>query len=313
MRVTGNSYQDALIQQLNLLTARQYRLQNQAATGQRIQSPDDDPAGLAQTLNLQSESSRVTQFTQNIGALQTRATSIYNALQGLKTISDRAGEIATSADGTKSPADLKVYAAEVTQLIHQAVQLMNSKDGGQSLFAGTRSDQPAFVETTDANGNVTGVTYQGNTSVSENEIAENQTLSVDAPGENNSGSGPSGLVSDNRHGADLFGHLIALQNHLLAGDTSAIANTDRSALAADEDNILYHVSNNGAVQSRLEAAASVADSRSLSLQKAITQVSGADLTATIVQLSQAQTNYQAALQSSASILQLNNSLLNYLQ
>jgi len=190
MRVAGTSYTESMANQINLLAARQYRLQNQAATGQSIQAPEDDPARMAQALGLQAQNSAAGQYARNISTLQNRATLVSNALQQLKTISDRIGEIATQSDGLSGPADLQANANETTQLIQQAVQVMNSKDGDQYLFGGTASGQPPFLATTDANGTVTGVTYQGNASVAENEIGQNSTVSVDVPGQNNSGSGP---------------------------------------------------------------------------------------------------------------------------
>jgi len=313
MRVTGNSFSNTLVDQLQLLDARQYRLQNQASTGQRIQAPEDDPSGMAQALNLQTETTNVNQYSQNIASLQDRSTSAYNVIQQIKTISDRVGEIVTQAnDGTKSASDLQSYGTEVTQLIHQAAQLMNTKQGDQYLFGGTASGKTPFNVTTDANGNVTAVTYQGNTSVAENQIAENTTIAVDAPGENNSGTGARGVISDSRYGADFFNHLISLQNDLQAGDATAVASKDQPALTNDENNIIYQAATNGAVQSRLDAEASLATARKTSLQQSISNVAGADMTQTLVQLSQTQNAYQAALQTSSSILQLQQSLLAYL-
>jgi flagellar hook-associated protein 3 FlgL len=313
MRVTGNSFSNTLVDQLQLLDARQYRLQNQASTGQRIQAPEDDPSGMAQALNLQTETTNVNQYSQNIASLQDRSTSAYNVIQQIKTISDRVGEIVTQAnDGTKSASDLQSYGTEVTQLIQQAAQLMNTKQGDQYLFGGTASGKTPFNVTTDANGNVTAVTYQGNTSVAENQIAENTTIAVDAPGENNSGTGARGVISDSRYGADFFNHLISLQNDLQAGDATAVASKDQPALTNDENNIIYQAATNGAVQSRLDAEASLATARKTSLQQSISNVAGADMTQTLVQLSQTQNAYQAALQTSSSILQLQQSLLAYL-
>jgi flagellar hook-associated protein 3 FlgL len=298
--------------QINLLAARQFKLQNQATTGQSIQAPEDDPAGMAQALGLQAENSNVAQYAENISTLQNRSTLVGNALQQLKTITDRISELATQSDSLSSPAQLQANASETTQLIQQAVQVMNSKDGNQYLFGGTASGQPPFVAATDANGNVTGVTYQGNTSVTENEIGQNSIITVDVPGENNSGSGPRGLIGDSRYGADLFNHMISLQNHLLAGDTASINATDQPALTKDEDNLIYQVSSNGAVQSRLEVAAAMASTQQTSLANSLSNVAGADLTQTLTQLSQAQNAYQIALQSSSTIMQLKTSLLSSL-
>jgi flagellar hook-associated protein 3 FlgL len=313
MRIAGTSYTDSLVNQLNTLSARQYRLQNQAATGQSIYAPEDDPVGMALTLNLQTQAGNVDQYAQNIGNLQSRASAVYNVLDQLNTLSSRISEIVTAAgDPTKSATDLQSYATEVTQRIEQAVQLLNTKQGDLYLFGGTASGQPPFTLTKDADGNVTGVTYQGNTSVAESEIAENTTLAVDIPGENNSGSGPRGLVTDNRYGADLFTHLISLQNHLLAGDANAVATTDQPALKNDEDNIIFQVATNGAVQARLETQATIAANRKSYLQKAVSDTAGADLTQTLVQLNETQNAYQAAIQSTSNLLQLQQYLLSTL-
>ena len=313
MRIAFNTFPNSLTSQLAALSARQNRLQNQVATGKRISQLEDDPAAMRQVLDLQVQGSQIAQYRKNIASLQTQATSSYNAISGLQNISSRAGEIATLADGTRSPAELKAYATEVTQLIQQGVQLMNSTNQGSYIFGGTQTAQPPFVATTDSDGDVTGVTYQGNESVSGAEIAAGATVSVQVPGANTSGSGPGGLITDSRNGADFFNHLIALQNHLLAGDTTAISSVDHPALMKDEDNIISQIANNGLIQSHLSTADSLASAQSQSAEQTISQLSDADLAETLTQLSATQTAYQAALQSGANLLSPSQTLLNYLQ
>ena len=312
MRIAGTSYTDSMINRLNNLTSQQYLLQSQISTGQRIQKPEDDPAGMARALRLQADTSAQTQYAQNISTLQTGANTAYNAMQQIKTISDRAGEIATLADGTKTPTELQAYATEVNQLIQQAVQLANTKNGDSYVFSGTKSNTPPFTTTTDANGNVTAVSYQGNTNVTQTEIAQGTTLSVGTPGENTAGAGPRGLLADSRYGADFFNHLISLQKDLASGNTSNIAKVDQPALLKDEDNLIYQIGNNGVVQSRLDSAATNASNLQSSLQQSFTKVVGVDMTKAITDLSQAQSTYQAALSSSSVLLKLQQSVMTYL-
>ena len=311
MRVTSNSFPSSLVNQLGQLSDLQNRLQTQISTGQRIQLPQDDPVATQQVLGIQTEVSTVAQQQSNIAHEQELASSTYNAINGLKTISDRANEIATLADGTKSPQDLATYASEVTELIKQGVEAANTQIGGSYLLAGTQNDQPPFSLTTDSNGLVTGVSYQGNTSLAENEVASGVTMSAQTLGANSTGNGPRGLVTDSRSGADLFNHLIALQNHLTSGDTSTIASQDRANLSKDEDNLLFHVSANSAVQARLEAASSSDSDRTTSLQQRLSSETSADMAQTIVRLNQTQNAYRAALASGSQILNL--SLLDYLK
>jgi flagellar hook-associated protein 3 FlgL len=311
MRIATNTYTNSLIDQLNSLALRQSQLQNQVATGKRVQNPADDPAAMRRVLDLQAEAGSVTQFQSNIASEQDRATAVYSALKSLKTVSDRASEIATSADDLKSPAELSAYASEITQLIQQSVQAANAQHNGTGLFGGTQTDQPAFVLATDAAGHVTSVTYQGDQGVAPTEISEGVTVSSQIVGANTTGAGPRGLITDSASGADFFNHLISLQNHLLSGDTADIAATDRSQLTKDEDNLIFHVSDNGAVQSRLEASASLLSDRATGLDGQISQQSDADLAQTLVHLSASQNAYQAALQSGAKLFGL--SLMDYLR
>lgn len=286
-------------------------MQAQAATGQRVQFPEDDPSAIRRVLELQTEAKSLHQYENNISRLETQSEGTFSAIKALKTLSDRAGEIATLADGTDTQDSLNDYATQVNQLIHQAVQLANTKLDNNYIFAGTASDQPPFVTITDANGEVTSVSYQGNESVAESEITSVVTISVQVLGVNNSGSGPRGLFEDSRTGADFFNHLISLRDHLVAGDTNAIVNTDFAQFDQDEQNIISQIATNGALKERLLTAKSIASDRGFSVEKLISQSADADLAQTLVRLSETQTAYTAALQSGGLII--NQSLLDYIR
>lgn len=310
MRVTTNMVPDDLVRQLNTLGLRQAQLQNQASTGRRLQFPEDDPSAVRRVLDMQAESRTLAQYKTNIARLREQATGAYDAMGAVKKISDRISEIATLADGTKSPAELAIYGREVTELIQQAAQVLNGKSQGDYLFAGTRTDTRPFVVTTNPTGQVTGVAYQGNSADTQVEIAEGETLSVQVVGANSTGLGPAGLVTDSRNGADLFAHMISLQNNLLAGNTAAIATTDLPALQRDEQNIITQMATTGAISARLVVADNITATRSASLDKLISTAADADLAETLVRLTQTQTAYQATLQAGSKILSL--SLLDYL-
>ena len=313
MRVATNSYTDAMLNQFNTLISKEDTLQNEVSTGLSVQAPSDNPTAMAETLNDLTGQAAQSQYSANISSLQTTATSVYNTMDSLQQLVSKADVFATNGgSGNTSQAERDTYASQVQGLIQEAVQLANTQDptSGQYLFGGTASTSEPFSTTTDANGNVTGVAYQGNTSVNQVPVSAGTTLSVDVPGANTTGSGARGLFTDSQSGADLFNHLLALQYDLSSGDTSAIA-TDGTNLQKDEDNVTYQVANNGAVQTRLNNEATYVTNQTSSLTSAISNTSGTDLVQTMVQLNQTQTAYQAALQSSAQIMQL--SILNYLK
>jgi flagellar hook-associated protein 3 FlgL len=311
MRVTANTYSSSLISQLNSLASRQLKLQTQAATGQRVQLPSDDPAAMRRVLNLQAEARNVDQYQRNIQRHRELAATAYTSLKSLKNISDRANEIAMRADGLKSPEELAIFAGEINQLLQQAVQLANAQQGGSHLFAGTRSDQPPFGLVTDAAGRITAVNYQGNDALAPTEIGEGVTLSVLVAGTGAGGTESRGLITDSTSGADFFSHLISLRDHLLAGDVAAIATTDHAQLVQDGENFIFHLGRNAAIQSRLEAAASLMNARAVALESRVSHEADADLADTLVRLNQTQTAYQAALQSGARLF--DRSLMDFLR
>lgn len=311
MRVTANTFPNSLVDELGKLGYRQNRLQAQAASGQRLTNPEDDPSAMRRVLDLQAEAKAVAQYGENIDRMTESAKASYEVMRSLKKIVDRAGELATLGDGTKSRKELNLYAIEVDQLLKQSVAFANAQFRGDYLLGGTLSNQPPFVANTDAAGSITSVTYQGNETLAESEIAEQTTLSAYTLGANVSGSGPRGLVVDARYGADVFGHLIALRDHLMAGDIASVASVDLPAIKQDEDNILIHYGSTGAVQSRLEGMKAVVKKRTDSMEVLISNEADADLSQTLVRLTQTQDAYQAALQSGARIL--SSSLLDFLR
>ena len=313
MRVATESYTNTMLNEFSSLKQQQINLQNQVATGLSVQAPSNNPDAMETTLEDLSSQATQQQYSSNITTAQAQANSVYSVLQSLQSITSQAKTITTEAgSGTNSQTDLNNYASQVTSLIQQAVELVNTQDPatGQYLFGGTNSGQQPFTATTDADGNVTGVTYQGNSSVNQTQVSSGTSVAVEVPGTNTSGSGAYGLITDSRTGADLFNHLIQLQQDLSSGNTSAVTATDSKNIQNDEDNMTYQVANNGNVQAQLDTASSLASTQTTALGSDVTTASGADLVNTLTQLNQVQTAYQAALESSTTIMQL--SILNFM-
>lgn len=311
MRVTANTFANDLVVHLGRLTQRQNLLQTQAATGQRLQNPADDPDGMGRVLDLQQEGRALVQYQRNISVLKEGAQVSFTVLQGLKRISDRAGEIAVLAGGVRSREEMQAYAAELDELIKQAVQLANTRHREDYLLGGTRTQAPPFEAQVDAEGRVVGVTYQGNAEAREVEVAEGLALPAQPPGANATGSGPRGLLADSRNGADFFAHLMALRDHLQAGDSQAINAQDLPQLKADEENFIYHLASNGVTQARLDTANNLARTRVEGVEKLVSQEADVDLAQTLVRLNTTQTAYLAALQTGGMVLRT--SLLDYLR
>jgi flagellar hook-associated protein 3 FlgL len=298
MRVPSSTFSDSVAIQLQKLFARQTILQSQIATGQRITNAADDPTAMARVLNLESQKQEIQQFVRNEGRAMQISQASFGGLSGLKTISDRAGELGILGAGVTSSDSYQAYSAELNQMIEEAVQTANTRLGGEYLFGGTKTDTPPFEATRDASGNITSVTYNGAAAGAQIQTSEGTLISPYTNGTTNQQLG------------DFINNLVALRDALTNQDPAAVqAAADN--LHGSEDNLLVAISGVGAIQTRLEADSTQNSARFTDLEKLISQDADADLAQTVVKFQQAQTAYQAALQSGAQVMHL--SLLDYLQ
>ena len=298
MRIATNTISDNIISQIDHLSTQQATLQGEVSTGQRITNPEDDPSGVNTALSLESQIRAVTQYGTNATSALTMTQASYTGLTSLKSVSDSAGELATLGTGTLGTSAMTSYGTQANQLIEQAVQAANTKFNGQYLFGGTATDTPPFTVTRDASGNITAVTYAGNSASASTALSSTTSVAPLTDGTTNSGV------------ASFITNLISLRDALNSGDTTAVAAT-QTPLADGEDTIVSAIATNGGIQSRIEAAQTENTAETTNLQTSMSADVSADLPTTITKLDQAQTAYSAALQSAVSTMQL--SILNYLK
>jgi flagellar hook-associated protein 3 FlgL len=298
MRIASHSVSDSIVRQIQQLSSQQAKLQNQVGTGQRIFEPEDDPSAVSRVLNLETERRQLVQFGRNSNRALELVQASFSGLKGLKDVSDRSGEIGTLSSGGTSRDALTAYVAELDQLAEQAVQLANSKLGNDFIFAGTAVDAPPFAATRNAAGRLAAVTFVGNADSAEIPLSATTSVTPGTTGATNTAIG------------DFLNQIIALRDALAAGDTAAVPALQSGLLAA-EDALVSALGENGGVQTRIEANQAQQDDLALSLEKLVSDETDADLPSTVVKLTQAQTAYQAALQSAATIMRL--SLLDYIK
>lgn len=298
MRIATSSITDSMVRQIQNLGTQQARLQNQVSTGQRIFQPEDDPGAIGRALRFDSEQRQLAQYARNTTRALELSQSSFSGLKALKKVSDRATEIGTLGGGSLSADANAAYASEVDQLIEQTLQLGNSKLGNDYLYAGTAVDAPPFVATRDADGQVTTVTYAGNSERAPIALSSATAILPTTSSETNLGL------------RDLLNHLVSLREALTANDTAAVSTAQIGLLAA-EDELVSALAENGGVQSRIEASRAQQEDLATTVEALLSRETDADLPSTIVKLNQTQTAYQAALQSTASIMKV--SLLDYIR
>ncbi|OHC91456.1 MAG: flagellar hook-associated protein 3, partial [Sideroxydans sp. RIFOXYD2_FULL_59_7] len=129
----------------------------QIATGQRMLSPADDPAGAARAIELNQSNASNTQFASNrntaINTLALEEGILSSVTSVLQDIRDLALEAVGQAQSTTS---LKGLATSLRGRMEEMMGLANSTDGiGNYLFSGGQGKVKPFVAT------ASGASYQG--------------------------------------------------------------------------------------------------------------------------------------------------------
>ena len=298
MRIPNSSNAESLISRLQKLTSGQARLQAQVSSGQRITAASDDPSSMARVLNLQVQQQQIQQWARNGDRALSVSQAGFSAVKQLKGISDRAGEIAVLGVSTNGPDASRAYSAETNALIEQALQAANTGQAGERLFGGTQTDTPPFTATRDSSGNITGVSYVGTASAAAFRVSEGATITPQTDG------------ATNQKFADFMNNLVSLRDALKTQNVPGVQAV-QTGLHNSETDLIVTLSDIGATQTRLESSKGLNESRFADLQQLTSSETDVDLAQTVVKLTQAQTAYQAALQSGAQTLQ--HSLLDYLR
>lgn len=297
MRVTSNTFPQSLIDHLRGLSSRLGSLQNQTATGQRITLPEDDPIAVARVMDLRESKSLLAQYERNAARASNINTTSIAGVRSLIRLSDRAGEIAVLGKDLMGQDAANAYAAELDQLIEQAFQDGNLKFAGESVFGGTIGAANPFEPTRDGDGRIIAVTNTGMTEGATFQISEGTELSPFTTSEENDGI------------AIFIDRLISLRNALETGSDDAVRAAG-AELRKSEDDLLVMLSGLGAVQMRIEVESARNATQYGELDTEISRQVDVDLAESLVELGRVETAYQAALQSSARILNL--SLFDYL-
>ncbi len=297
MRVPTYTLTSDILQRLESLSTKRNLLHKQAATGRRLERPSDDPALMNRTLHNLSEQRDMQQYRRNQNYADAISMKSYSVLQRFQDMTNRAQEISMLGGAVLNDDHFIAYAEEVNEMINEAVGLGNSTHLGRSIFAGTNTGVQPFNATV-VGGEVTALTYDGNTDDAQVFIGKNAKIT------------PNLESSQNAQLIAFTERLITLRDELRAGNDAAV-----SALQFDfldsEDDMVRAIGNVAATQARIQTA-QVMDERQYSkISETIAAETEVDLPTAITQLSQTQVAYEAALQGGAKIM--NMSLLNYLR
>jgi flagellar hook-associated protein 3 FlgL len=164
MRIATSQYQATMNRGLNFNQDHIAKLNEQMASGNKIQLPSDDPVTNVRLSRLTREQAIVTQYRDNISSTQIRLqknetylTSVSNDIVSVKDL------LVWASDGSNASDDLGSMVNSLTALRDSMLYSANEKDQeGRYIFSGTLTDTPAIsYDATAAAGS--RYSYTGNT------------------------------------------------------------------------------------------------------------------------------------------------------
>lgn len=297
-RVNLQTVINSTILDIQLSTFRMQRLQEQIASGKKINRPSDDPSGARKVLSLRSEGLRLEQYSKNI---QTSIRSIEfstSTLHDTTTFIQRVQELTIQGvNGATDQAGRDAIASEINGILEAILQIANSSRMGLYIFAGTETTTMPFEATRNAEGDITAITYKGNREKIKYPVGPGSSTQVNQPG--------AEVFIDSK----IFTTLMAIRDNL-AGGALEFARAELDNIKNAHTDILQFVSKGGAIVSALEFSDNRMKDAKVSLEGTLGEVEGADLAELILKLKEQENILQAVLASGVFIL--NTSILDFM-
>jgi flagellar hook-associated protein 3 FlgL len=194
-RITNSMINNTLNYNLQRHKTKMDKIQNQLATGKKVNMPRDNPISTTNQMLYKTRLTEIHQYIKNIDESKSKLNEVDTALQQTTKIFHRLRQLAVQgANGTYSSFELKeANATEINQLLEQIVQIANTKGAnGRPIFGGfltgTQTNPNPFVPVyqTLTAGNqgdaMIRVEYRGNTGKLMREVSKGEYLQVNVPG-----------------------------------------------------------------------------------------------------------------------------------
>ena len=281
MRVATSTKYDLIDFNLSKLTEQLKQANQVVSSGKRINKLSDDPAGLAQSLGIKSSLANVEQIGRNIDMGESWLANAEGALRHSQDLLIDAKVLCIEmASASKSPTDRQSAVTVVQNIREEIISLANTQISGRYIFSGTNTDTRPFEQ---------DGTYNGN------DIPFSIKTSNDR------------VVQIGGNGEAIFGDIFSTLDDLavaLQGDDIAGINTAMDRLDQHAEHVSTHVSDVGSKMNRMEVKKNILEGLTISNTKRLSQIVDADIVEAAMNLKSVEMAYQAALASSAKVMEL---------
>jgi flagellar hook-associated protein 3 FlgL len=293
MRVTESMLLGQLVNNVDTSSSSYQNLQQQLATGRKINNPSDDPTGASQAMSIRSVLVNIAQYQSNA----TGATSVMqytdSQLQVVDNLVQQARTIAVSAanGGTQDASTEQANTAQINSIISQLTTIANSDFNGQKIFSGQQTTTNAFTP-----GDNT-FTYNGDDNAITATIGNGTTVQTNIPGD--------------KIFSPIFTALSQLSTDISSNNATAISNNDLPAIDTSLTAVNTSRATLGVNMDSVQTTVNMLGTTQQNYQTSLAGLEDVDIASVYAQLQVAQNTYQASLVATQKALQY--SLATYIQ
>ena len=282
------------LQGVDQIEQRISKAEREITSGLRISTASDAPDELDTVLQDRIDQQQNDQIKTNLGLAQTDAQSADNVLSSAIQLLDSATQLGAEGANSTSTAETRTsLGQQVESILEQMVSLSQTQVQGRYIFGGDADSSPSYQVDLNAANGVDQLSNAASTKQVQDPAGgafqASQTAQQIFDDRNADGS----LAPDN-----VFSALYNLRTALLNNDQAAITGGINSVKLASG-----HLSSvqtfYGTVENRISAGQSYASNYDTQIQTELSHLEDADVTSDALELSQANTQLQAAFQSQA--------------
>lgn len=296
-----NSVNQAFVNSVDQITSQLNTEQLEMTSGLSIEQPSDAPDEVSELLQARASLSASQQISSNLSSVSTEVNtaeqSLESAVQLFTTVQTVAAEAAT---GTATASSRATDAQQLQSIEQQLVGLANTSIQGRYIFAGDSDQtQPYNYDPTQPD---PVSAYQGSASTREIQNPEGGTFPVALTAQQ--------IFDSTDPTTNVFSSINSLITAMNNNDQAAIQ-TAVNGLPAVASYLNQQLAFYGTTQDTISDATNYAQTQQTQLQSEISTLQDADATSVALEMTQAQTQLQAAMQSKAEIPQ--STLFDFLQ
>jgi flagellar hook-associated protein 3 FlgL len=297
MRISTNTIYQLSTSQMSALQEKISTTSQQASTGKKVMTPQDDPVGSAKLLEAKQAISMNGQYADNRNALKYTIGIANVALDGVQDVMQSMNEqIVSLGNATLSSSNRQSIAITIKSQLDHLVSLSNTKDAaGHYIFSGYKSDTASIDATTYA--------YGGD--------ANNAVIQVDSStqlglGVNANTLFSAGFLAQVKTSIDVLSNAASSDAQIATAITDLSTKFSASQITVNASQVTLGTSEN-----RLTSMDSIGSERALAYKDAVSSLEDVDYNKVLSDLARQQLQLQVAQKTFTQISNL--SIFNYIK